>query len=226
MKLEEAVLAHVSSTVLEISQSFSIQDDYVVIGGIALYCHMTDKGYEPIKDTKDADITCGCYCFGALREMHEVTFNNRLKKHEYKVSLSVNGNDETVDVDVYVCFSHGLKVDGTELIQHAIVVKDILCAHPLHLLVLKIDTYIDFDGDRECDKFVKIVHDVLQFLALIQIEDQVTSTLAQVNFDQTRLSTLTGIIEKHNSVVAAVLTTFKKVTFDPEIAFLTESISA
>ncbi|EOW9127775.1 hypothetical protein [Vibrio cholerae] len=222
MSLEEAVLSHVSATVTKISEVHSLEGHYVIIGGIALYCHMMNRGHKPIIDTKDADITCSCDCYGALRLIHEVTFNGRLKKHEYKVSLSVNGNDERVDVDVYVCFHHDLQVNGMELIKHAIVVKDTLCAHPLHLLVLKIDSFIDFDGDKTSDKYVKIVHDVLQFLALIQIDDQKTLELAKTNFNQQRLSALTYIVAEYQHIVAAVIGLFKRDNFSSELGFFTQ----
>ncbi|WMN90232.1 hypothetical protein NI382_19380 [Vibrio parahaemolyticus] len=196
--LEQTIITHIEATTDDIKAVYTECEDFIAIGGIALYCHMYARGLEPLIRTKDADVVCGITSYGYIRNEFEVVFNPRMRKHEYKVTLDVGQSEpKNVDVDVYLVFNHDLQIDNKEILAHAIRINGIKCAHLVHLLVLKIDNYKLFSGNKDSEKFSKIIHDVLQILGLI-VEDDLTKQLISSNFNEDRLLSLKAIIKDHS----------------------------
>ncbi|CAK2019791.1 hypothetical protein BCU30_019090 [Vibrio lentus] len=194
--LEQAIIEHIQGTVSDIQAAYTECNDFIAIGGIALYCHMQGRGLKPLIRTKDADVVCGTTSYSYIRNEFEVVFNARMSKHEYKIALTVDQNEQNIDVDVYLVFNHSLRIDDSEILEHAVDINGIKCAHLVHLLVLKIDNYTLFGGNKESDKFKKIIRDILQILGLID-SDELTLKLLAKNFDEARFLKLKEITEDH-----------------------------
>ncbi|EGQ7958211.1 hypothetical protein LFR94_004453 [Vibrio vulnificus] len=212
MSLEDAIIKHLDSTTSAIETAYTCCDDFIAIGGIALHCHMSSIGLTPIISTHDADVICGntSYCY--VRDEFDLGFNARMNKHEYKVVLPLLQGEKSVDVDVYVIYQNGLQVEVQEVIENAIIINNVKCAHLVHLLVLKVDNYTNFDGNKDSDKYTKIVHDILQIIGLLSI-DSTTEALIKRNFNEIRLNALCSIVQHHPDIYTTVCTLFKVTCF-------------
>ncbi|HIF9245533.1 TPA: hypothetical protein ACX6Q2_000359 [Photobacterium damselae] len=212
MSLEAAIIKHLDSTTSAIATVYECCDDFIAIGGIALHCHMSKIGLTPIISTHDADVICGSISYSYIRDEFDLGFNARMKKHEYKVVIPLQQGEKSVDVDVYVIYQNGLQVEVQEVIDNAIIINNVKCAHLVHLLVLKVDNYINFDGNKDSGKYTKVVHDILQIIGLLSI-DSTTKVLIKRNFNKTRLTALCSIVQHHSDIYSTVCTLFQVTCF-------------
>ena len=216
MKLEDAIISHLKSNSDAIEGTYQSSDDFIVIGGIALHCHMYECGLSPIIGTHDADIVCGENSFTYLRDEYAVTPTARMSKHEYKTVLPVGDSNQQVDVDVYFTFQHDLDISDKEILDHAVVCNGVRCAHLVHLLILKVDNYLKFDGQKTSDKFKKVLHDIIQLIGLMEI-NETTSSLLKSNINQDRLEAVKEIANDNPEVYRTVCKLFEVQCFSQRI---------
>lgn len=227
LELETSVLKHIAETSCSIENDYCHCNELVLIGGVALFVHMhLSKSCLPMTRTKDADILIGSNEYQYLRDQHEVSFNARLKKHEYKVSLQVIDTEKVIDVDVYVNHMHSLDVILGDVVKYCITYEGVNIAHLVHLLVLKLDNYIEFDGNKESDKFRKIKEDIVQITALIEV-DETSCLLLKENIPETskRFIALKEVLHTDDDVCKSTLE-FLQITETCIISPLIEKIVA
>jgi hypothetical protein len=203
MNIEERIVQHLIDTTSLLRDIGA--DDFIVIGGVALRCHMNTRQLEPLINTSDADVMCGYNSFSILRTKHEVSNNMRLNKHEYKVSYIDDGKDTDFDVDLYVDQLHSLNINFSSLDETKTTNQDgtINTASIANLLRLKIDNYMNFTGNKECQKHNKIIHDIIQLVGLLHV----TSVDRQQIFnaiDDARFEALKTLILEHGPIVESV----------------------
>lgn len=122
--------------------------------------------------------------------------------------LEVGNGQEPIDIDVYLTYQHELEVNDDEVVGYAVDIGGVKCAHLVHLLILKIDNYLNFDGDQNSAKFNKVLHDIVQVIGLIEI-NEVTSTLLKSNLNESRLQAVKCIAQKNKDVYDAVCQLFQ-----------------
>lgn len=131
--------------------------DIILIGGIAVYLH-AQKSQIKAEFSHDVDACISLADFGDLRDVHVVTANKRLNKHQ----LIING----IDVDIYVERGHRLAIPFHEMSAYAesITIDDgrsvkVSCLE--HLLILKLDATEDRwgteKGRKDCRDVAKIM---------------------------------------------------------------------
>lgn len=219
MESESIIIEHLINTTKAIKNTYTCCDDFIAIGGIALHCHMSSVGLTPIIGTHDADVICGHVSYPYIRDEFSLAYNGRMNKHEYKTTLQFPQGGQSVDVDIYVIYMNGLDVNVEEVIEHAVIINDLKCAHLVHLLVLKIDNYIKFDGNKESDKFKKVIHDILQIIGLLATDEETRSLISR-NFNETRLASLCGIVNSHKGICNIVCNLFRTPCFSEQVTYI------
>jgi len=111
--------------------------DAVFIGGVAVYLHLVKKsrGSLPPDVSHDADFMISFSDYGALKDAEEITPTTRLAKHQ----MVVGG----VEFDIYVERLHRLVVPYDEVAAHSTIIEGIRVACLEHLLMLKLEAYLD-----------------------------------------------------------------------------------
>ncbi|WP_194568609.1 hypothetical protein [Vibrio anguillarum] len=188
---------------------------------------MKSNSLAPMLATHDADIVCGFLSFQDLRDIYEVSSNGTLQKHEYKIELVITeeSNKELIDVDVYVTHQSSLQLDLTEVIEHSNIIDGLRCAHLAHLLLLKIDTYTSFINDKsntESLKFTKIVHDILQIVGLLTL-DQLSTEIISKNINEQRLTALLDILSNHKLIYSNTCKHFSVACFTATVDGIKEA---
>ena len=208
MSTEEKIIVHLKDTASNLKKNDA--HDFIAIGGIALHCHLRDRELQSIKHTKDADVMCGFTSFNILRSMFEVTYNTRLSKHEYKVKRHDGSNE--FDVDLYLERNHALSIDFDSLNKTKInnAADGFYTASIIHLLKLKVDNYAKFDGSHTCEKYNKIIYDIIQLTALIKADNTSTEQIEE-NIDSVRLEKIRSIIDSNKPVIEIINLSFKEI---------------
>ena len=111
--------------------------DVVFIGGVGVYLHALDKAKAnlPPESSHDADFMISFADYGTLKDLEELTPNQRLAKHQ----MIVDG----VEFDVYVERLNRLVVPYDEVYAHSIEIEGIRVACLEHLLILKLEAFQD-----------------------------------------------------------------------------------
>ncbi len=106
---------------------------HVFIGGIAVYLHAINNSrtQAAAETSHDSDLMISLEDLGTLRDLHEMTRNQRLDKHQ----IIYDG----VEFDVYVERQNSLAVPYDEVRRHAVVYDGIHVAALEHLLILKLN---------------------------------------------------------------------------------------
>jgi hypothetical protein len=121
-------------------------DRLVFIGGIAVYLHVVSvKSPETFVQTShDGDFLISLYDYTVLSDIEEVVINRRLMKHQ----IVKRG----IEFDVYLEHNNRLRVPFSEAAAASSVVlspmigRPVRVASPEHLLILKLDAYMDRRG--------------------------------------------------------------------------------
>jgi predicted nucleotidyltransferase len=124
--------------ILELSHFISDgYHDVVFIGGVAVYLHLVKRahGELPPDVSHDADFMISFSDYGALKDAEEITPTARLAKHQMVVS--------GVEFDIYVERLHRLVIPYDEVFAHSSVIEGIRVACLEHLLVLKLEAFLD-----------------------------------------------------------------------------------
>lgn len=128
-------------------------DGAVFIGGVAVYLHSYKKNEGLLEISHDADFYLSLRDFADLRDLEEVTANRRLQKHQF----IKNG----CEFDVYVERNNSLSVHFDDIMKHSTVIDGIRVAALEHLLVLKINAYMDrkasAKGGKDLRDIIKII---------------------------------------------------------------------
>ncbi|WP_429076785.1 hypothetical protein [Aeromonas veronii] len=208
MSTEEKIIFHLKDTASTLKKSDA--HDFIAIGGIALHCHLRNRELPSIKHTKDADVMCGFTSFSILRSIFEVTYNARLSKYEYKVKKHDGSNE--FDVDLYLERNHALSIDFDSLNATKInnAADGFYTASLIHLLKLKVDNHANFVGSHTCEKYSKIICDIIQLIALIKADNTSTEQIEN-NIDSVRLAKIRSIIDGNKSVIDLIDSSFKEI---------------
>lgn len=137
---------------------------HVFIGGLAVYLHATNRNRGVPEASHDSDLMVSLVDFGSLRDGFEVTRNKRLGKHQLIW--------ENVEFDVYVEQQNNLRVPYDEAFMRRVTYGPINVACLEHLLVLKLDAYLDRKGSAKGHKDVRDIVTISQ-LARDGFEKQV-----------------------------------------------------
>ncbi|HEY7954684.1 MAG: hypothetical protein ACHQ17_10780 [Polyangia bacterium] len=121
-------------------------DGIVFIGGIAVYLHTKNvrETSELAELTHDADFYISLADMGDLRDLEEVTANRRLSKHQ----LIKRG----FEFDIYTERQAALIVPYDVVRARSVVWGDVRVASLEHLLVLKLEAFLDRKGSAKGDK--------------------------------------------------------------------------
>lgn len=134
-------------------------DGVVFIGGIAVYLHA--KNHETTQEmaefTHDADFYISFADMADLRDIEEVTSNRRLSKHQ----MIKRG----FEFDIYTERQASLIVPYDQVMAYSVKYGDIKVASLEHLLVLKLEAFLDRKGSAKGDKDAK---DILRIAAVAQ----------------------------------------------------------
>jgi len=128
--------------------------DAVFIGGVAVYLHLVKKsrGSLPPDVSHDADFMISFSYYGALKDAEEITPTARLAKHQMVV--------DNVEFDIYVERLHHLVVPYDAVAAHSTVIERIRVACLEHLLMLKLEAYLDrghsSKGEKDRKDIVKV----------------------------------------------------------------------
>lgn len=109
----------------------------VFIGGVAIYLHVENSreiNMEP-ETSHDVDFMVSMVDFGTLRDVQELTPNQRLGKYQMI--------SEGVEYDIYVEHKNKLVVPYDEVFANAETYDGIKVACLEHLLVLKLEAFAD-----------------------------------------------------------------------------------
>lgn len=119
---------------------------HVFIGGVATYLHTVNSPLTKklVESSHDSDLMISLADLSDLRDATEVIGNPRLGKHQVIV--------DNVAFDVYVERNHKLIIPYDDLFAHAISYGPMRVASLGHLLLLKLEAYIDRAGSRKGDK--------------------------------------------------------------------------
>ena len=137
----------------------------VFIGGIGVYLHAVNHAdvKELAEATKDADLYISVAGFSDLRDIEELTANNRLSKHEFKKA--------GFSFDVYTERQSKLPVPYANVSAMAHVYDGVRVASPEHLLVLKLDAAVDRKDSEHGRKDIKDIIRILMVADSIQCFD-------------------------------------------------------
>lgn len=113
--------------------------DFVVIGGWAAYAHGSGQL------SLDGDALISYSALGTLRDLYEVTPNQRMRKEQFR---GPTGHD----IDLYVERMHGLAVPFDEAQACAQQRGGMLVICPEHLTILKLKAEEDRRGSGKGDK--------------------------------------------------------------------------
>lgn len=129
-------------SIKELSEWFP--DGMALIGGVAVYFYTVRENPALAEVSHDGDLYLSLADYADLRDIEEVTPNRRLGKSQ----IIKNG----FDFDIYVERHNNLAIPYSEIIDESVVVNNIRCASLEHLLILKIDAYLDRKGSAKGDK--------------------------------------------------------------------------
>ena len=137
----------------------------VFIGGIGVYLHAVNHAdvKELAEATKDADLYISVAGFSDMRDIEELTANNRLSKHEFKKA--------GFSFDVYTERQSKLPVPYANVSAMAHVYDGVRVASPEHLLVLKLDAAVDRKDSEHGRKDIKDIIRILMVADSIQSFD-------------------------------------------------------
>lgn len=139
------------SSIKELSEWFP--EGLVMIGGVAVYFYAVNQNTQFAEVSHDGDFYLSLLDYSDLRDIEEVTPNRRLGKSQ----IIKNG----FDFDIYVERNNKLAIPYQEIVDHSVVINNIRCASLDHLLILKVDAYLDRKGSAKGDKderdIVKII---------------------------------------------------------------------
>ena len=124
------------SRILDLCQSFSdTLPGVVFIGGVAVYLHTCEAAVATIvpESSHDADFMISFSGYGGLKDMEEITYNSRLRKHQMIVG--------DVEFDVYVERLNGLIIPYDDVHAQADTIGTVQVACLEHLLVLKLEAF-------------------------------------------------------------------------------------
>lgn len=118
----------------------------VFIGGVAVYLHAanTPRAREAAEASHDVDFMLSLADLSDLRHTDELVANRRLGKHQL-----IRG---PVEFDVYVERQNSLAVPYDEAVAHADTYEGIRVAAIEHLLILKLNAYLDRSQSAKGDK--------------------------------------------------------------------------
>lgn len=134
----------------------------VMIGGLAVWLHAKQSIESRLLDVShDADFYLSLSDYIDLREIEEVTFNRRLKKHQ----IIKDG----VDYDIYVERENGLKIPYDRALASSVMIDGIRCASLEHLLVLK---YAAWEDREKSAKGAKDARDIVRILITLNSNEQ------------------------------------------------------
>lgn len=150
--MEDKSWDRVLSGVHELAEEFP--EGMVLIGGVAVWFHSKKLSDERLlMMSHDVDCFLSTVDFGTLREYDEVIENRRLGK--FQVIRS------GVDFDIYVERRNGLVVPYEDVQRKSVVLDGVRCASTAHLLVLKIEAYMDrktsVKGHKDALDIIKIL---------------------------------------------------------------------
>jgi len=139
----------------EVSSMFP--EGVVYIGGIAVYLHAINEpqARELAEFTHDADFYISLAVMRDLSDLEEVTPNRRLSKHQ----MIKKG----FEFDIYTERQSSLIVPYDEVMAHSRVYDGIRVASLEHLMVLKLEAYLDRKASAKGDKDAK---DLLRIAAV------------------------------------------------------------
>lgn len=205
MNLENAIIIHLVDTTSLLKTQGA--DDFIVIGGIALRCHMNQQSKEPIFSTSDADVMCGYTSYSILRDLYKIKSNLRLMKHEYKVESELGGEKINFDVDLYLDQQHSLSINFNDInaTRSSNPEGSINTASIANLLRLKADNYSGYDGNTGCDKHQKIMHDIVQLIGLMHVAHVEKQQIINA-IDESCLDTLRSLVAENKEIVESVNT--------------------
>jgi hypothetical protein len=133
----------------------NLYPEIVFIGGAAVYRHLQKHAVEalPPDASHDADFMISLMDYGKLKDVEVVYPNKRLSKHQMSL--------DRVEFDIYVEKSNALLVPYDEVYAHSTVIEDTRVACLEHLLVLKLEAFLNRrgspKGDKDCKDIVKVV---------------------------------------------------------------------
>lgn len=141
----------------------------VLIGGLAVYLHTQNRPMRSLPVSRerlaefshDVDAYISIQDLGALRDLFEVTANQRLNKHQVTFGR--------IESDLYVEHNNKLRVPYDELLAHASTYGSIRVAAIGHLLVLKLDAEAGRAGSSKGDKDTR---DLVKLAVLASDEDR------------------------------------------------------
>ncbi len=124
-------------------------DGIVFIGGIAVYMHATnlEETKEMAEFTHDADFYISLAAMADLRDMEEVTQNRRLSRHQ----MIKRG----FDFDIYTERHSSLIVPYDMVAGYSALYEGIRVASLEHLLVLKLEAFLNRKGSSKGEKDAK-----------------------------------------------------------------------
>ncbi len=148
----------------------------VFIGGIGVFLHAVNHAEvkELAEATQDADLYISVAGYSDLREIEELTANNRLSKHEFKKG--------GFSFDVYTERQSKLPVPYSHVSARAQSYDGVRVAAPEHLLILKLDAAVERKGSEHGRKDIK---DIIR-LFLVSASRKAFDTKACCSFMQDR----------------------------------------
>lgn len=143
------------SACAEVAELFA--DGVVFIGGIAVYLHAVNhEETAPLAEfTHDADFYISLADMADLRDIEEVTQNRRLSKHQ----MIKKG----FEFDIYTERQSSLIVPYDMVVGYSVVHAGIRVSALEHLLVLKLEAFLDRKGSAKGEKDAK---DLLRIAAV------------------------------------------------------------
>lgn len=159
-------------------------DGLVMIGGVAVYLHSTQQQKIAPEFSHDGDFYLSLNDYADLRDIEEVTQNKRPGKSQ----IIKNG----FDFDIYVERHNDLVVDYDDILIESTTINGVRCACLEHLLILKIDAYLDRKGSRKGDK------DERDIVKVISLLDQPKILVLDKYLTEERLSAVESILNKQS----------------------------
>jgi hypothetical protein len=156
--LTDADFEKLLQSCIEVAELFP--DGVVYIGGIAVYLHAKNsEATQALAEfTHDADFYISLADMGDLRDIEEVTPNRRLSKHQMI--------KQGFEFDIYTERQSSLIVPYDAVIAHSQVCAGVRVASLEHLMVLKLEAFLDRKGSTKGDKDAK---DLLRIAAVASL---------------------------------------------------------
>lgn len=153
--------ARLISACSEIAELFP--EGLVFIGGIAVYLHAInhDKTRHYAESTHDAYFYISIADMADLRDLEEVTSNRKLSKHQML--------KKGFEFDIYTERLSSLIVPYDVVAAHSILYGGVRVAALEHLMVLKLEAFLDRKGSAKGEKDAK---DLLRIGAVAHVSDQ------------------------------------------------------